>query len=74
MKMKGSRKVLFGAIALAVLGGAFALTAFKPDAAVSFSAFATAVVTITGIVIAGNFGEHVASRGQETSRGQEKAP
>jgi hypothetical protein len=66
MKWKGVRKVAFGALALGVLGGAFALCAWKPEANVSFPAFATAVCAIVAAFTAGNVGEHAAQRGQGT--------
>lgn len=65
MKLKGSRKVAFGAFALVVLGAGFALCAWKPEVVVAFSAFATAVVSCLTAVVIGNVGEHVAGRGQE---------
>jgi hypothetical protein len=65
MRMKGARKVAFGAYALAILSGGYALCAFRPEAHVSFGAFATAVVSILTAVVIGNVGEHVAQRGAQ---------
>lgn len=61
--MKGIRKVVFGTIALAALGGGFIACVFKPDGFTGFGAYATAVVTILATVVAGNFGEHAVKKG-----------
>lgn len=65
MKWKGVRKVAFGALALLFLGGGLAAVTVWPAGQPVFGAFSTAVCTITGLVMAGNIGEHAASRAQE---------
>lgn len=59
---KGSRKVVFGALALVSLGAGFALCVFKPVGFTGFGAYATAVVSVLAAVVAGNVGEHHAEK------------
>lgn len=58
MKIKGWRKALFGVAALMFLSGGYGFCAWKPEVLVGFGAYATAVVSICGLVVAGNVGEH----------------
>jgi phage-related minor tail protein len=58
--MRGARKLLFGLLGLAFLAGAFAACIAWPAAAVVFPPYATAVVAVVTVVVAGNAATHAA--------------
>jgi hypothetical protein len=64
-KLKGVRKLVFGALALLFLAGGYVFTLYKPVGLTTFPAYVTGVVSILSAVVFGNVGEHAASRGQE---------
>ena len=56
----GWRKVFTGGAASLTLGAAYVYTGWHEALLPAFPALCTAVVTVAGLVIAGNVGEHVA--------------
>ena len=62
MKLRGIRKLVFGGAGLGALLAGYAACAFAGHLTVAFSAYATGVVSIVGLVVAGNVGEHATER------------
>lgn len=62
--MKGNRKVLFGAYALAaLLGGLWLCAHYGSVGQALFAPFATTVGAVVTAIVAGNVGEHLANKG-----------
>jgi len=72
--MTGQRKIKFGFVTLGALFLGFLVTCWLKGEGATYSTYATTVVGVAGLVIAGNAVEHMTAKAAKTSVDAPKTP